>query len=63
MIGNDAVHPGEINTDDPATVLSMFDLINLVVTERITQPRRVTEVFSALPENKRKAIEERNRPK
>ncbi len=61
VIGNEAVHPGEIDLrDDKETALSLFTLINLIADSIIAQPKRIEEMFSKLPESKRKGIEQRD---
>lgn len=63
VIGNEAVHPGQIDLkDDEETAVSLFELVNLVADRTITYPKRAEEVYQRLPESKRKAIEERDRP-
>lgn len=62
VIGNNAVHPGEINIDDnPDTALNLFKLINLIVEHMITQPKEVSELFESLPEGAKEAISKRDR--
>lgn len=40
VIGNEAVHPGHIDLkDDPKTAELLFDLLNLIVEEKISEPR------------------------
>jgi hypothetical protein len=64
VIGNDSVHPGQIDLrDDPATAARLFELANLVAERMISEPKRVDEMFNALPETKRLAIEARDNPK
>ncbi|WP_338463936.1 DUF4145 domain-containing protein [Franconibacter daqui] len=61
VIGNNAVHPGEIALDeDPKIVHSLFDLINFIVDNRITQPKRIDEMYSNLPVGAINAIEKRD---
>lgn len=61
VIGNEAVHPGTIDLrDDHGTASRLFTLINLVAEAMITQPRHVQELYSSLPPNKLKGIEDRN---
>ena len=61
VIGNNAVHPGQMNLrDDRATAETLFMLLNLVSENMIAQPKRVKEVYASLPEVARKAIEERD---
>ena len=60
VTGNDAVHPGQIDTDDPETVLALFDLLNIIAEDRISQPAKVKALFEALPDTKKQAIETRD---
>lgn len=61
VIGNHAVHPGQIDLqDDRATAESLFRLLNLIVERMISQEKQVNEVYDALPENLRTAIEKRD---
>lgn len=61
VIGNNAVHPGEISIEDqPKTVMALFSLVNLIVENQITQPRHVSELFSELPESAKEAVERRD---
>lgn len=60
VIGNEAVHPGQIDTDDPAVVGTLFELINIIVEYMVSLPSRVDQTFSSLPEDKRDAIEKRD---
>jgi hypothetical protein len=61
LIGNEAVHPGTIDVnDDPEMVRSLFELVNVVVESMITQPRKVSELYSRLPDTKLSAIERRD---
>lgn len=64
VTGNNAVHPLEMNLeDDPDSVLVLFDMINLIVDERITRPRNIQSRFANLPEKARLAIEKRDKSK
>ena len=58
VIGNNAVHPGKMDSEDVSEVCdSLFALVNLIVEDRITRPKMVDAVFSSLPEGARRAIE------
>lgn len=61
VIGNNAVHPGEINLkDDRKTAESLFALVNLIVDAMISQPRHLDSMFGSLPQGARDAISKRD---
>lgn len=64
VAGNNAVHPGTMDLHDtPDRVFSMFDLINLIVENQITQPRAVEALYNQIPEGARNAVERRDAQK
>lgn len=64
VIGNNAVHPGQIDLrDDKATATELFRLVNLIVEAMIATPKHIEAMYGALPENARKAIEKRDADK
>ena len=61
VIGNNAVHPGQIDiTDDIDTASRLFELVNHIAEIMITHPKKVDEMYNKLPEEKRKAIGKRD---
>lgn len=61
VIGNEAVHPGEMNMrDDQATALRLLDLVNLISDQMISHPKAVDDLYSKLPPGKLKAIDRRD---
>ncbi|WP_260581515.1 DUF4145 domain-containing protein [Sphingopyxis sp. PET50] len=61
VIGNQAVHPGQIDlSDDRETAAALFELLNYIVERLITEPAKIGKLFDALPENARKAIASRD---
>ncbi|HEM3632575.1 TPA: DUF4145 domain-containing protein [Streptococcus suis] len=61
VIGNNAVHPGQIDIKDNKELAhSLLYFINLIIDNRITQPKKISEVYNSLPESYRKAIENRD---
>jgi len=64
VIGNDSVHPGQIDLrDDMETAKVLFKLVNLIAEKMITEPKEVEEIYNILPEEKRQQIEERDEKK
>jgi hypothetical protein len=61
VIGNEAVHPGEMDLrDDVETATALFGLLNYVVKDRIAEPKERKRLFGLLPEPKREAIAKRD---
>jgi len=61
VIGNDAVHPGQIDLrDDVNTVKALFKLVNLIAEKMITEPKEVEAIYDSLPDNKKQQIEQRD---
>ena len=61
VTGNDAVHPGQIDTDNPETVGQLFDLTNVIVEYMIDLPKRVSGIYQGLPADKVKGINDRDK--
>jgi len=60
IVGNEAVHCGELNLMDNAEVAKqLFYLVNRIAEELITNPRRDDDMFKGLPKNKTEEIENR----
>ncbi len=61
VIGNNAVHPGEINLNDtPDIAVNLFGMINFIIDDRITRPKEIQKLYDQLPDGARKAIEKRD---
>jgi hypothetical protein len=61
VVGNNAVHPGELKEEDIAEVaISLFELINAIVDERIARPKALEALYQRLPEGARQAIQKRD---
>jgi hypothetical protein len=63
VTGNSAVHPGQLDANDPEVAAQLFPLLNVIVEYRISLPTRIEEMYEALPEKERTAIENRDRSK
>lgn len=61
VIGNNAVHPGQIDIkDNQELALSLLSFINLIVDNRITQPKKILDIYNLLPDSYRNSIERRD---
>lgn len=61
VIGNNAIHPGEIVIDDsPEYANILFNLVNMIVDYQITQPNEVEKLFATLPQGAIDNIEKRD---
>ncbi|WP_421865067.1 DUF4145 domain-containing protein [Motiliproteus sp.] len=60
VIGNNAVHPGQIDTDNPEVVGNLFMLINIIAETMITVPNQIDSLYGELPEGARDAIQRRD---
>lgn len=61
VVGNNAVHPGEIDlSDTPEVASAMFGLLNFIVQDRIARPKELEALYAELPEEARNAIAKRD---
>lgn len=61
VIGNNAVHPGEMDLrDDRATAERLFELLNLIAERTLSDERKIKEVYGKLPARDLKAIKLRD---
>lgn len=64
VIGNESVHPGELDMrDDFDTASQLFVALNFVAEDRLTRPRQMHELFDKIPAAKQAAIVQRDAPK
>ncbi len=62
VVGNNGVHPGEINiSDNPEIAHSLFEMINFIVEDRIARPKNVAKLYSILPAGALKAVDKRDK--
>jgi len=61
VTGNDAVHPGQIDTDDSEVVVQLFNLTNVIVEYMIALPKKVSGIYGSLPADKIDAIKKRDK--
>lgn len=64
VVGNNAVHPGEINISDNADIVSsLFEMVNFIVEDRISRQKKISSLYEALPLNIKKSILNRDEGK
>ncbi len=61
VIGNNAVHPGQIDADDVGVADKLFPLVNLIVEYMISMPMRVGNLYETLPAGAKNAVEKRDK--
>lgn len=67
IVGNEGgAHEGQIDLtgeDNKEVVDRLFWLINFIVEKTISDPKQIDEAFSAMPEDKRRGVKDRDKPK
>jgi len=62
VIGNESVHPGELDlNDDQETAHRLFELVNIVIETMIAQPARIQSMYNSLPAAKLQGIANRDK--
>lgn len=63
VTGNNAVHPGQLDANDSKVAEQLFPLVNLIIEYQISLPKRSKELYDALPDGARAAIDKRDEKK
>jgi hypothetical protein len=61
VTGNNAVHPGQIDVDNPEVVQNLFSLINVIAEYCISMPNRIGTLYSSLPKTALDQIQGRDK--
>lgn len=61
VVGNNAVHPGELDLEDNSTNTGY--LFNIIVDNRIVQPKKINDFYSSLPQGTLDRINIRDKQK
>ena len=62
IVGDEAVHPGEINIDDNKELaIAMFRLMNIIIEKMIIEPKEIDDLYHLMPENKLQGIDNRDK--
>lgn len=60
VIGNNAVHPGQIDVDNDEIVNQLFLLLNVIVQYMISLPNQVRNIYNDLPQESLDGINKRD---
>ncbi len=61
VIGNESVHPGELDMrDDVETASALFKLVNFISEKMITEPKEIDTIYDKIPVSKKAAIQKRD---
>ncbi len=60
VVGNNAVHPGQIDVDNETIVGQLFTLTNVLVEYMISLPNRIDSLYDELPNGARAQIQRRD---
>jgi hypothetical protein len=62
VIGNEAIHPGELDLRDDRTITEqLFKLVNFIAEKMITEPKEIEAIYSKIPESKKQQINKRDK--
>ena len=62
VIGNNAVHPGQIDLkDDKETAISLFQILNAIIARCITVNKKIDALYEGLPPTALEAIKKRDK--
>ena len=62
VVGNNAVHPGQINLDDSSEIaLKLFKILNIIADEMITKPKEIDTLYDdVVPDETKEHINTRD---
>lgn len=63
VVGNKAVHPGQIafDVDNTETAIMLMQLLNIITERMIAEPKKISSLFQNLPQSAKDAIETRDK--
>ncbi len=62
ILGEEAVHPGQINIDDnKESAVAMFKMMNIIVEKMILEPKKIDELYQLMPKDKIEGIKNRDK--
>ncbi|OQS35563.1 hypothetical protein B0T40_12530 [Chromobacterium haemolyticum] len=64
VVGNNAVHPGELDVREDAEIVPiLFEMVNIVTDEMISKPNKTKAMFNRLPDKVKESIKNRDASK
>jgi hypothetical protein len=61
VIGNEAVHPGQIDvSDNPKIAAALFGLVNFIAEKMVSEPKAIEQIYGSLPPEKLAQIQKRD---
>jgi len=60
VTGNNAVHPGQIDTDDVSVAGNLFELVNVIIEYMVSMPQKIQGLYDGLPDPAKESIEKRD---
>jgi len=61
VVGNESVHPGELDVrDDPVLANGLFRLVNIIAEKLISEKKEIDQLYSTLPAAKLDGIAKRD---
>lgn len=61
VVGNEAIHPGELNLkDNTDTAKQLFEIINIIAERMISNNKKIEKLYNSLPKSKMDAIKTRD---
>lgn len=63
VVGNKAVHPGQIDfdVDETSTAKMLMRLLNIIVERMISEPKEIDSLYQKLPDSVKESIERRDK--
>ena len=62
VIGNEAVHPGQIDfNDNTELAIKLFDIVNLIIDYIVSKPEKISSLYYSLPSEKIDGVRDRDK--
>ena len=62
VIGNESIHPGELNIrDDYEIAIQLFKIMNFIIEDIIVRPKGIEAIYDIIPDSKKAQIKRRDK--